>query len=152
MRATDCNQCWYSPFIGGQHQQVWWGGHEMSNRIRPAHLTFPQCSLRRSPDPLIIYRSSLRVTKLPHHSTFSKHLRGIFSSPPLGTRLRWQHNKTQRNTDQSAPSTSASHRPLYIYKLLACIASQRSHHTSYACTNISYRNLLPTDSAVATRL
>ena len=28
---------------------------EMSNRIRPARHSFPQCSLRRSPDPLIIY-------------------------------------------------------------------------------------------------
>jgi hypothetical protein len=23
MRAIGCNQCWYSPFIGGPHQQVW---------------------------------------------------------------------------------------------------------------------------------
>jgi hypothetical protein len=22
VRATSCNQCWYSPFVGGQHQQV----------------------------------------------------------------------------------------------------------------------------------
>ena len=25
VRATSCNQCWYSPFIGSQHQQVWGG-------------------------------------------------------------------------------------------------------------------------------
>ena len=25
MRATGCNQCWYSPFIGGPHQYVWVG-------------------------------------------------------------------------------------------------------------------------------
>ena len=25
MKATGCNQCWYSPFIGGPHQYVWVG-------------------------------------------------------------------------------------------------------------------------------
>jgi hypothetical protein len=23
MRATGCNQCWYSPFTGDPHEQVW---------------------------------------------------------------------------------------------------------------------------------
>ena len=28
-RPIGWNQCWYSPFVGGQHQQVW-GGYEMA--------------------------------------------------------------------------------------------------------------------------
>jgi hypothetical protein len=63
MRATGCNQCWYSPFVGGQHQQVWGGYNSRPLHTRdwePVTITLQALSLVEKVEPVQVRHFTLR--------------------------------------------------------------------------------------------